>query len=261
MICIDSHAHLDMVRGGRGAVQAVLDRAWAAGLTGIVTIAGASAAGEFDAALEIARGDPRLRAAAGIHPHTATGATPAALEKLRFALDAEPIVALGEIGLDYHYNHSPPADQRRAFAEQLRLAHRAGLPIVIHTRKADDDTLAILRDEGADRLGGVIHCFSSGAGLAEGALALGLHLSLSGIATFPGAGEVREVAAAAPLERLLVETDSPFLSPVPHRGQVNEPARVVHVVEKLAEIRGLDPDEAGRVTADNTQRLFGFAAP
>lgn len=258
MICIDSHAHLDMVKGGAAALAQVLERAWAAGLEGIVAIAGATRAGELGDTLAIARSEARIRVAAGIHPHVSSGATPDALDKLRFALDERPVVALGEIGLDYHYNHSPPADQRRAFVRQLRMARDARLPVVIHTREADRDTVEILRDEGAADLGGVIHCYSSGVDLGTAALELGFYLSFSGIVTFPGADEVREVAATAPAERLLAETDSPFLSPVPHRGQVNEPARVVHVVERLAQIRGVDPEEMGRLTADNTRRLFGF---
>jgi len=256
--CIDSHAHLDLSKGGEPEVDRILARAWDAGLEAIVAVAGATRAGEFADTLVVAKGEPRIRVAAGIHPHISSGATPDALDKLRFALDEPAVVALGEIGLDYHYNHSPPADQRRAFVRQLRMAHDARLPVVIHTREADDDTLAILRDEGADRLGGVIHCFSSGAELGVAALELGLYLSFSGIVTFPKADEIREVAAAVPGDRLLAETDSPFLSPVPFRGRVNEPARVVHVVEKLAEIRGVAPEEMGRITAENTRRLFGF---
>ncbi|MBW2277470.1 MAG: TatD family hydrolase [Deltaproteobacteria bacterium] len=258
MSCIDSHAHLDLARGSGPEVEQILARAWDVGLEAIVAIAGASQAGEFSDTLAIAKGEPRIRVAAGIHPHLSSGATPDALDKLRFTLDEPEVVALGETGLDYHYNHSPPADQRRAFVRQLRMAHEARVPVVIHTREADDDTQAILRDEGAEELGGVIHCFSSGADFGSAALELGMHLSFSGIVTFPKADEIRAVAKDAPADRLLAETDSPFLSPVPFRGKVNEPARVVHVVEKLAEIRGVDVDQMGRTTADNTRRLFGF---
>jgi len=256
--CIDSHAHLDMARGGGPEVEQILGRAWDAGLEAVVAIAGASDPGEFGDTLAIARSEPRIRVVTGIHPHVSSGASPDALDKLRFALDEPAVVALGEIGLDYHYNHSPPVDQRRAFVRQLRMAHDVRVPVVIHTREADDDTLAILRDEGADELGGVIHCYSSGRAFGQAALDLGLHLSFSGIVTFPRADEIREVAADAPADRLLAETDSPFLSPVPFRGKVNEPARVVHVVEKLAEIRGVEADEMGGITADNTRKLFGF---
>jgi TatD DNase family protein len=256
MNLFDSHAHLDMARGGEPDARAQLDRAWRAGLTGIVAIAGATRVGEYGETLALATEDPRIFAAAGVHPHAASAATDAVLTGLRRTLDHGRVVALGEIGLDYHYNHSPPAEQRRAFARQLRLAHDARLPIVVHTREADADTLAILRDEGADQLGGVIHCFSSGRALADGALGLGLHLSFSGIVTFPNADAVREVAAWAPADRLLAETDSPFLSPLPFRGQANEPRRVLHVVEKLAELRGVPAEEMGSLAAANARRCF-----
>jgi len=256
MRLIDSHAHLDLARGGEPEARAALERAWTGGLVAVIAVAGATRPGEYADTLRLAARDPRIRVAAGVHPHAAARATPDNLERLRFALDHERMVALGEIGLDYHYNHSPPADQRRAFAHQLRMARDAARPVVIHTREADADTLAILRDEGAAEIGGVIHCFSGGWGLAAGALDLGFFLSFSGIVTFPNAAEVREVAAGAPADRLLAETDSPFLSPVPHRGKVNEPARVVHVVEELSRLRGEDLVVTAELTVENTLRCF-----
>jgi TatD DNase family protein len=259
MRLIDSHAHLDMARGGEAEVRAALERAWSGGLVAIVAVAGATRPGEFEETFALAERDPRIRVCVGVHPHAASRATSDNLERLRFALDRGPVVGLGEIGLDYHYNHSPPADQRRAFARQLRLSRDAGKPVVIHTREADDDTLAILRDEGAAELGGVIHCFSGGWPLATGALELGFFLSFSGIVTFPNAAEVREVAAGAPADRLLAETDAPFLSPVPHRGKVNEPARVRFVVEELARLRGEEPDVVAEFTVENAYRCFRFA--
>ena len=256
MSLFDSHAHLDMAAGGAEDARAQLDRAWRAGLTGIVAIAGATQVGEYTATLSLASADHRIWVAAGVHPHTASAASESVLSGVRRALDHPRVVALGEIGLDYHYNRSAPAEQRRAFARQIRLAHDARVPIVIHTREADEDTLAVLRDEGAGELGGVVHCFSSGDALARGALGLGLYLSFSGIVTFPNADAVRAVAAAAPLDRILAETDAPFLSPVPFRGRVNEPCRVVHVVERLAEIRGVDPAAMADATAANARRCF-----
>jgi TatD DNase family protein len=255
MILFDSHAHLDMANGEADA-RAQLERAWRAGLVGIVAIAGATRIGEFEETLRLSAEDPRIRAAVGVHPHAACGASDAVLDRVRRALDDAAVVALGEIGLDYHYNRSAPAEQRRAFARQLKIARDAGKPIVVHTRTADDDTLAILRDEGAEDLGGVIHCFSSGAALADGALALGFYLSFSGIVTFPKADEICAVAARAPADRLLAETDSPFLSPVPFRGQVNEPRRVLHVVERLAELRGVDAEQMAEATVANARRCF-----
>jgi TatD DNase family protein len=251
----DSHAHLDMAASEADA-RAQLDRAWAAGLEGIVAIGGATRVGDFDATLSLAIEDPRIYAAVGVPPHAASAASDAILDGVRRALDQGGVVALGETGLDYHYNRSTPAEQRRAFIRQLRIARDAALPVIVHTRNADSDTLAILRDEGAEDLGGVIHCFSSGKELAEGALALGFHLSFSGIVTFPNADETRGVAAAAPRDRILAETDAPFLSPVPFRGQSNEPSRVLHMVEKLAELRGVPLEEMAATTVENARRCF-----
>jgi TatD DNase family protein len=260
MNLFDSHAHLDMAAGGEADARAQLERAWSAGLTGIIAMAGATRVGEYQPTLVLASEEPRIFAAVGLHPHAASEATYRVLDGVRRALDHGRVVALGEIGLDYHYNHSAPAEQRRAFARQIRLARDARLPIVIHTREADEDTLAILRDEGAGELGGVVHCFSSGPELAAGALELGFHLSFSGIVTFPGADAVRKVATSTPIDRILAETDSPFLSPVPFRGRPNEPRRVLHVVEKLAELRGITADEAADATAANTRRCFRLDA-
>ncbi|MDD5309816.1 MAG: TatD family hydrolase [Deltaproteobacteria bacterium] len=259
MRLFDSHAHLDIDRGTPRETAAVLERAWQAGLEGIVVVAGATRVGEYAPTLALAAADPRLWVAAGIHPHAASGATPDALDKLRAVLDEPRIAALGETGLDYHYNHSPPADQRRAFSAQIRLALDAAKPIVVHTREADHDTLAILEDEGAAAAGGVIHCFSSSMALAQGALGLSFFLSFSGMLTFPNADPIREVAAFAPEQRILAETDAPFLSPVPHRGKVNEPARVAHVVEALAKIRGVTAERMGEITADNARRCYRIA--
>ncbi len=259
MRLFDSHAHLDMTRGGMDGVATLLDNAWAEGLVGILTIAGATKTGGYDDTFNIAENDSRIWVAAGIHPHSASRATPDALDSLRFVLDRDRVVALGEIGLDYYYNHSEPAVQRRAFISQLKMARDAKLPVVIHTRDADNDTIAILRDEGAQEIGGVIHCFSSDQKLAGAVLDMGFYLSFSGIVTFPGAIPVQEVAATAPEDRILAETDSPFLSPIPFRGKVNEPARVRCIVDKLAELRDVDPEEIGRITVENTARCFGIS--
>jgi TatD DNase family protein len=259
MMLVDSHAHLDIKKGDGGpAAEAMLDRAFRAGLTGIVAVAGATAPGEYQESLAIASRYPAVVVAAGIHPHAAHAVTPAQLEVLRSVLRNRSVVALGETGLDYHYNFSEPKEQRRAFTAQIRLAREAGIPIVIHTREADADTLAILRDEGADQTGGVIHCFSSGPGFAQAALDLGLYVSFSGIITFPKADGIRDVAKGIPEARILAETDTPFLSPVPFRGHPNEPGRVLHVVEKLAEIRGTTVEAMADLTAENTFRLFGM---
>ncbi len=258
MNLFDSHAHFDLKKITERGVAEMLERAWSRGLVGIIAIAGSTEPGDFGPTFELVGNDPRLWVATGIHPHTASAASPSQLEKLRFALDRERVVALGEIGLDYHYNHSSPAEQRAAFIRQIRMAHDARLPVIIHTREADRDTIAILRDEGADEIGGVIHCFSSTEELASQALELGFYLSFSGIVTFPKAREIQQVAAQTPDDRLLAETDTPFLSPVPLRGRVNEPANVFHVVEKLGQLKQRSTEEMAELTMQNTRRCFGL---
>ncbi|MCU0661623.1 MAG: TatD family hydrolase [Myxococcota bacterium] len=256
MELFDSHAHLDIERTTQKQLRALLDRAFEQGLVGIVAIAGATRVGEYELTLQLATDDRRIHAAAGIHPHAASGATIDALDKLMAVLDHERVVALGEIGLDYHYNYSPPAEQRRAFVAQLRMAHKAALPVIVHTRQAEADTAAILADEGVEQVGGVLHCFSSGVELARSALNLGLYISFSGMITFPKADEIRSIAAEVPIERILAETDTPFLSPHPMRGRTNEPSHVKYVVEKLAQIREIDAEEMARVCTANTRQCF-----
>ena len=163
---------------------------------------------------------------------------------------------LGEIGLDYHYDFAPREVQQDVFRQQIRLAKQRRLPIVIHTREAEEDTFQILTEEDAHEVGGVFHCFTGDRAMAQRVLDLGFHLSLAGIVTFPRASELKEVAKMVPLERLLIETDSPFLAPVPHRGQRNEPANVVHVAETIAALRGVDVTTIGDAARANFARLF-----
>ncbi len=259
MKLFDSHAHLDITDSHNHPTISPLDmiaNAESAGVGGIIAMAGATTPGAFKETLDIASRYPWIWAAVGIHPHEGSAAGPEMLEQLRAALRHPKIVAVGEIGLDYHYNHSPPKAQRAAFEHQLRIAHEVSLPVVIHTREAEEDTLAILQNEGADRLGGVIHCFSASGSFAAKAIELGLHISFSGIVTFPKAGDIREVAAWIPEDRILAETDTPFLSPIPFRGRPNEPARVAHVVEKLAEIRNAPVVAMAEKTFENTRQCF-----
>jgi TatD DNase family protein len=173
------------------------------------------------------------------------------------------VVAYGEIGLDYHYNHSSPKEQRDRFREQIQLARELKLPVIIHTREAQDDTIAILKEERASEVGGVFHCFSGDAWLAKDALDLGFYLSFSGILTFQSATMLRDIAKTAPLDRLLIETDCPYLTPIPHRGKRNEPAYVSFVAQKLAELHadepGMSVDRIGRITTENAKRLFKIA--
>ena len=219
---VDSHAHIDMPQFDADR-EAVVARAREAGVTEMLIVGGVDEEAGHRRALRVAEslGFP---ASAGIHPHEARLATEAVYDELRGLARDGHIVAIGEIGLDFHYDHSPRPQQREAFRRQVRLAREVGKPIIIHTREADEETASLLEEEGAGEVGGVIHCFTGGTELARRALALGFFISFSGIVAFPRAEVIQEVARTVPLDRLLVETDSPFLAPPPHRGQRNEPA-------------------------------------
>jgi TatD DNase family protein len=195
-------------------------------------------------------------ASAGVHPHDAKLMTDGTVDELRGLAREKRIVAIGEIGLDFHYDHSPRDVQRDVFRRQVRLAREVGLPVIIHTREADLETAELLEEEGAAEVGGVIHCFTGGHELADRALALGFCLSFSGIMAFPRAQVIQEVAAKAPLDRVLVETDAPFLAPPPHRGKRNEPAFVAEMVKKVAALRGTTREAVADATRANFQRLF-----
>jgi TatD DNase family protein len=255
---VDSHAHLDFEEYGSELAD-VATRARDAGIVHIVLVGqyreqgGIAAAGE---ALKLSRTDPELYSAtAGIHPHEAAHATDADLAALE-RLCADPdIFAVGECGLDYHYDRAPRDVQRERFAAQVRLARKLGKPVVVHTREADEDTAAILeREMGKD--GGIIHCFTGDWAAAQRYLALGLNISLSGVLTFKSAEALREAAARIPLERLLVETDSPYLAPVPYRGRRNEPAYAVRTAAALAAVRGIPLAHVERATTENARRVL-----
>jgi TatD DNase family protein len=256
---IDSHCHL----AGEEFVddlQAVVARAQAAGVVRALVIIAAEDRAERSRAAVVSAAWSEVRFSIGVHPHQAgqfdTDPSEAA-RTARAAIAAEPSArAVGEIGLDYHYDFSPRDVQRAVFREQLQLARELKLPVVIHTREADDDTFEILRQERADEIGGVFHCFTGDREMATRALDVGFHVSLAGIVTFPRAIELKEVARLVPIDRLLVETDSPFLAPVPHRGKRNEPAHVVRVAEVVAELRGTSIEEIGAATSKNFARLF-----
>ena len=254
---IDSHCHLAGPEFA-GDLEAVVARAREAGVTGALTILASDDEPELRQAGQVARHWPDVRFSIGVHPHAAghyaDRPAEAAAATAR-AIDAQPLArAVGEIGLDYHYDFAPRDTQRKVFAEQLALAARAGLPVVIHTREAEDDTFAILADAGA--ADGVFHCFTGNLAMARRALDAGFHLSLAGIVTFPRAVELKEVAAFVPPDRLLIETDSPFLAPVPYRGKRNEPAHVSRVCAAVAELRGSTPGELAEQTSRNFARLF-----
>ncbi len=250
---VDTHAHLDFPDFAQDR-EAVLERARQAGVTAIVTIG--IDVETSRAAVALAEQYPGVYASVGLHPHEAARGTEEAYRLLADLARHPRVVAIGEIGLDYHYDRPPRAVQQEAFRRQIRMAVEAGLPVIVHAREAYDDVLDILREEGACLAGGVMHCFSGDVRVAEQCLSLGFHLSLAGPVTFRNAQTTKEVASRVPLDRLLVETDCPFLSPHPYRGQRNEPARVVLVVEEIARLRGLSYAEVAAATAANARRLF-----
>lgn len=253
---IDSHCHLADPRL-RADIDGVLARAAAAGVTRLICAAGNVA--ESRDGLAIARQFPNVWFTAGLHPHDAKEADGQYIAQLeQLAADGRN-VAIGEIGLDYHYDHSPRDVQRRVFAEQLSLARRLGKPVVVHTREAFDDTLAILGESGVDATRVVLHCCTEPAGNVRLALDAGTMVSFSGIVTFNSAAYLRESAAIVPDERLLIETDAPYCSPVPVRHiRTNEPAHVAHVAVCLAAVRGTDVATVARVTTANAVRVFGL---
>jgi len=251
---IDSHCHLDMDFDVDR--EAVLARARRAGVGAMITI---GASGRFEAnhaAVEIATRHDAVYATVGVHPHEAASVTDETLAKIEVLAASPKVVAIGETGLDYHYEHSPRAAQRQAFAQFVQLARRLGLPVCVHLRDADDDAIDVMESAGARDTGGVIHCFSGDAASARRFLDLGFHISFSGIVTFKSADALREAARMVPGERLLVETDAPFLAPIPYRGRRNEPALAVQTAACLAELRGEALADLARATSDNTRRLF-----
>ena len=255
----DSHCHL----AGEEFIAdlpEVVARAKAAGVSRALVILAAEDAAEIARAHTVLAAWPEWRFAVGVHPHHAKvfeSNPQAAADQVAAGLDAlRDARAVGEIGLDYHYDFSPRDVQHQVFRVQLRLALSRDLPVVIHTREAEEDTLRILHEEGAGRLRGVFHCFTGDALAATRALATGFLLSIPGVATFPKAETLRQAAAASPGDRLLVETDSPYLAPIPYRGKRNEPAYVARVVEQLAAVRGVSAEAIGRETDRNFDRLF-----
>jgi TatD DNase family protein len=250
---IDSHCHIDDHRYDVDRDATIL-RARAAGIGHFVTIGCDLETSR--AAVELAKRHVYISATVGVHPHEVKHIKDSWYNDLRTLAKSERVVAYGEIGLDYHYDHSPRDVQRERFREQMRLARELRLPIVIHTREAQEDTIAILKEEKGGEVGGVFHCFSGDAWLAKDALDLGFYLSFSGVITFQNAVMLRDIVKTVPLDRILVETDSPYLTPVPHRGKRNEPAYVRHVAEKIAEIHGVSVPEVEEATTQNTKRLF-----
>jgi TatD DNase family protein len=252
---IDSHAHLDYPQLAED-LPAVLERADKAGVSQVISIG--VKLSTVDGPRKIAETHDNVWFSVGVHPHEA-GNEPLACDPDAFiaAADHPRCVAIGEAGLDYFYDYAPRERQAASFRVQIGVARQLGLPIIVHARDADDDIAAIIEDEMAKGpFTGVLHCFSSGAELARRAIDVGFYVSFSGILTFKKAEEIREVAAFAPEDRVLVETDAPFLAPVPHRGKTNEPAFTAHTLNTLAEVRGMPADKMAAVTTENTLRLF-----
>jgi TatD DNase family protein len=245
---VDSHCHLDDEKFDADRAQ-VIERALAAGVETMMAI---GTGGELDVAIQQAERYPFIYATIGVHPHDAAKATPDTFARMRDLAAHPKVLAIGEIGLDYHYDFSPRDVQRSVFERQLELAAEFGKPIVIHTREAWADTMAQVTSLPH---GGIMHCFTGDAVQAQEALKLGFHLSFGGVLTFPKAESLREAARIVPEDRLLVETDCPYLAPVPHRGKRNEPAFVVDTARRLAEVRGVTPDAIAECTTRNFRNL------
>jgi TatD DNase family protein len=259
---IDSHAHLEGEQYDADR-EAVLRRAREAGVQAILAIGNGTDPASLRCAIPFAEQYPWIFASTGVHPHEAKAATPDSFDELQRLAEHPKVIALGEMGLDYHYNHSPKDTQREVFARQMQIAGEVKLPIIIHCRPSQSENSAweeafelIEASFTPTKLGGIIHCFTGEPEHAQRAVELGFMVSFSGAITFPKAENIRQAAAEIPLERILVETDSPFLAPVPNRGKRNEPALVVKVAEKVAEVRGISVQEVAEATSRNFFRLF-----
>ena len=250
---VDAHCHLS---GEPAHIEATLDRAGSAGVRGFIVVG--TDLPDCLAVLALAKRDSRVQASLGVHPHEAKAWDDATGDRLAELVQDPNVRFVGETGLDWHYDLSPRPAQEAAFRAQVRLARQIGKPLMIHTREAPEETLWILREEGAAQVGGVIHCFSEDKAFAIQALDLGFHLSFSGILTFKKAEAIQEVAAWAPEDRILVETDSPYLAPVPFRGKPNEPAYVRHVAERLAILRNVPLPRVAESTTRNLESLCGW---
>lgn len=249
---IDSHCHLDDRRFAED-LDIVLDRAAAAGIDRILTIGTGDGPPEIDRAVRLADRYQQIYASIGVHPHDASKFVPQTLDDLK-SLAANPkVIAFGEIGLDYHYDFSPREVQREVFLAQLKLARDLDLPITIHTREAWEDTMSILRENWSGQ--GIMHCFTGDPAQAREALDMGFHLSYGGVMTFKTAENVRESARITPDDRLLIETDAPYLAPIPYRGKRNEPSMMIETARKLAEVRETTTDQIARITTTNFERL------
>jgi TatD DNase family protein len=262
---VDSHAHLDGNKFDSDRDE-VIDRARAAGVRTIVAIGNGDGPADVDCGIRLAEKYDFIYATLGIHPHEARLADEAAYQRMERLAKHPKVIAWGEIGLDYHYDHSPREVQKNVFVRQMELAKAAKLPIVIHCRPSDnsenawEDCLALIRQQWASRgLGGILHCFTGNWPQAKAALDMGFMISFAGNVTFSKAQQIRDAALEVPLDRMLIETDSPYLAPVPHRGKRNEPAYVVETARKLGELRAAPAEEIGEQTSCNFYNFFKIA--
>ncbi|MHB0976116.1 MAG: TatD family hydrolase [Candidatus Aquicultorales bacterium] len=246
---IDTHVHLQAF----DKIDPILERARAGGVTGFIVPGDTLENSKF--ALKLAEDHRGVRSAVGVHPHEAKSVDDEVLGEIKRLALSGGVVAIGEIGLDYHYDHSPRDVQKRVFAEQLEIARELEFPVIVHNRESTDDLLAILKSSGVKR--GVFHCFSGDRALAEEALALGFDISFAGTLTFKNADTLREVARWVPEDRFLIETDSPYLTPEPHRGKRNEPSYLPFIASALATVRGIDVERVAEAVRANTARIFG----
>jgi TatD DNase family protein len=262
---VDSHAHLEMDQFDSDR-EAMIARARESGIANIVAIGSGTGPGSLDCGIRLAEQYDFIYATIGIHPHEAKLATDADFQELAILATRPKVIAWGEIGLDYYYDHSPRELQQQIFLRQIELAASAKLPIVIHCRPAQDsenawdDCLRLLEERWAPGvLGGILHCFTGNWEQAKRALDIGFMISFAGNITFPKAQQIRDAAMQVPIDRMLIETDSPFLAPVPHRGKRNEPALVKEVARKIGELRGFSMEEIGSQTAHNFYRFFSLS--
>jgi len=261
MELIDSHAHIDFPQFAEDR-DAMLERARVAGVTTLLAIGTGPGPEKLDSALPFAEQYDWIYATIGIHPHEAKEVTPKHLDELSQLANRPRVIAWGEIGLDYFYDHAPRETQHKVFREQMALAQQAKLPIIIHCRDAWSDCMNMLEQHWKPTgIGGILHCFSSTLEDARRGIDMGFLISLAGNSTYPKAQNLRDVAKALPLEKILIETDSPYLAPQAYRGKRNEPAYVAEVARMLASVRDLSPDEIAAATSENFRRLFRLAQP
>lgn len=255
MELVDTHAHLDFPRFDEDRKE-VIERAIDGGVKTIVNIGSDMTSSRNS--VELSRRYNEIYSVVGIHPHNADSFNLNVSKKLKSLSENKKVVAIGEIGLDFHYDNSPREKQKQAFRAQLRLAKSLDLPVVIHTRDADEETLEILKEENADKIGGIMHCFASDKKMAKEILDLGFYIAFGGLITFKNLANLREVVKEVPMNKILVETDAPYLTPDPYRGKRNEPLYVKYVVKKIAEVKGLSEEEVAKKTTENAKKVYNI---